>query len=109
LDNVVYRLGFASSRNQARQLVTHRHFKVNGRNVNIPSFMLKAGDIVEIKEKAKEIPQIMESITRMEGKGIPPWLELDMEKFRGRLVHIPTKEEIALPIQEQLVVELYSK
>lgn len=109
LDNIVYRLGFASSRNQARQLVTHGHFKVNGRNVNIPSFMLKAGDVVEIKEKAKEIPQILESITRMEGRGLPPWLELDREKLRGRLIHIPTKEEIALPIQEQLVVELYSK
>lgn len=109
LDNIVYRLGFASSRNQARQLVTHGHFRVNSRNVNIPSYLVKVGDVIEIKEKAKEIPQVLESITRMEGKGLPPWLELDREKLRGRLIHLPTKEEIALPIQEQLIVELYSK
>lgn len=109
LDNIVYRFGFASSRNQARQLVTHGHFMVNGRNVNIPSYLIKAGDVVEIKEKTKEVPQVIESITRTEGKGIPTWLELDRGKLRGRLVHIPTKEEIAVPIQEQLIVELYSK
>lgn len=109
LDNIVYRFGFASSRNQARQLVTHGHFMVNGRNVNIPSYLIKAGDVVEIKEKTKKVPQVIESITRIEGKGIPTWLELDRGKLRGRLVHIPTKEEIAVPIQEQMIVELYSK
>lgn len=109
LDNIVYRLGFASSRGQARQLVTHGHFRVNGRSVNIPSYLIKVGDVVEIREKSREIPQIIESVTRIEGKGLSPWLEFDREKLRGRLIHIPTKEEIALPIQEQLVVELYSK
>lgn len=109
LDNIVYRMGFASSRNLARQLVTHRHFKVNGRNVNIPSYLLKVGDAVEIKKKERKIPQVLESIARMEGKGLPPWLEFDREKLRGRLINLPTKEDIALPIQEQLVVELYSK
>jgi len=109
LDNIVYRLGFASSRNQARQLVTHRYFKVNNRDVNIPSYLVKVGDVIEIKERAKERPQVLESITRMEGKGLPPWLELDREKLRGRLIHLPTREEIALPIQEQLIVELYSR
>jgi small subunit ribosomal protein S4 len=109
LDNIVYRLGFASSRSQARQFVTHGHFRVNGRDVNIPSYLLKVGDVVEIKEKTREIPQVLESITRMEGKGLPPWLEFNREKLRGKLIHIPTKEEIALPIQEQLVIELYSK
>ena len=109
LDNVVYRMGFASSRNHARQLVTHGHIKVNGRNVNIPSYLLKIGDVVEMKETAKEIPQVLESITRMEGRGLPPWLGLDREKLRGGLIHLPTREELALPIQEQLVVELYSK
>lgn len=109
LDNTVYRLGFASSRSQARQFVTHGHFLVNGKKVNIPSYLLKVGDVVEMKESIRKIPQVIDSLSRMEGKGLPPWLELGRENFRGGLVHIPSKEEIALPIQEQLIVELYSK
>lgn len=109
LDSVVYRMGFASSKSQARQMVAHGYFTVNGRKINIPSYLLKVGDAVELKEKARNLPQVLESLSRMEGRGLPPWLELERERFLGRLAHLPTKEEMAIPIQEQLVVELYSK
>lgn len=109
LDNVVYRMGFAANRNQARQLVTHKHFIVNGRPVNIPSFRTRPGDVVEVREKSRAIPAITESIAAVERRGVPEWVEVDHDKFSGKVLSIPTREEIPIPVQEQLIVELYSK
>ena len=109
LDNVVFRLGFATSRNEARQLVTHRHFKVNGSLVDIPSFLVKLGDIVEPKEKSKKVVRITEAIESVDRRGVPRWLELDKQNFKGKISDFPTREEITIPIQEQLIVELLSR
>lgn len=109
LDNVVYRLGFAPSRNAARQLITHGHLKVNGRKVNITSYQLRQGDMVELIEKSKKIEWIKESMESAQHRGIPQWLELTPEKFVGVVKSVPTRDDITLPIQEQLIVELYSK
>ena len=109
LDNVVFRLGFAANRNQARQLVTHGHFRVNGRKVDIASFSMKAGDVVEASESAKKIPCISESIAKAEHRGLPVWLESDAQSIKGKVLHIPKRDEIALNAKEQLIVELYSK
>lgn len=109
LDNVVFRLGFANSRNEARQLVTHRHFLVNGRLVDIPSYLLKLGDIVEPKEKSKKVARITEAIESVERRGVPRWLDLDKQNFKGKISDFPTREEITIPIQEQLIVELLSR
>ena len=109
LDNIVYRMGFASSRSQARQLVNHKHFLVNGRPVNIPSYRVKPGDVVEVREKSRNIPVIADSIASLERRGVPEWLEVDTEALKGRVLHVPSREEIPIPVQEQLIVELYSK
>jgi small subunit ribosomal protein S4 len=109
LDNVVYRLGFATSRSQARQLVRHGHFLVNGRRADIPSYSLRAGDEVSVKSKSSKNPAIQYAIEEVKGRGIPEWLEVDTERRIGRLSTIPTKEQLNLPVQEQLIVELYSK
>ena len=109
LDNIVYRMGFATSRTEARQFVRHGHFKVNGRKVNVPSFLIKKGDMIELREKSKKVLPILESMETVARRGIPPWLELDKENFRGIVKALPTREDITMPIQEQLVVELYSK
>jgi small subunit ribosomal protein S4 len=109
LDNVVYRLGFASNRRQARQLVTHGHFLVNGRKVNIPSYLVRPGDVVEPKESSKKLGIIQENIAKVEHRGLPSWMEMDIEGLKGRINHLPSRDEIALPIQEHLIVELYSK
>ncbi len=110
LDNVVYRLGFASSRRQARQLVVHRHFKVNGRIVDRPSFWVKVGDVIELREKSRNNEFIQESMQLALQRGIPPWLELDADNFRGQVLAFPTREQLVdIPVNEQLVVELYSK
>ncbi len=109
LDNVVYRMGFASSRNQARQLVRHNHFLVNGKKVNIPSYLVKPGDVVEVREKSRKVPPIMEAMETVVRRGIPNWIEVDKEKFRGVFKALPSREELTMPIQEQLIVELYSK
>jgi len=109
LDNVVYRLGFATSRSQARQLVRHGHFKVNGRRADIPSYSLRAGDEVSVKSKSSKNPVIQYAIEEVKGRGIPEWLEVDAEGRTGRLSAIPTREQLNLPVQEQLIVELYSK
>jgi small subunit ribosomal protein S4 len=109
LDNVVYRLGFADSRNQARQLVRHGHFKVNGRRVNIPSYLCKAGDVIQVAESSKESPlfkEIAESVTH---KTVAAWLELSAADMSGKVVRYPTREEIDVPITEHLIVELYSR
>jgi small subunit ribosomal protein S4 len=109
LDNVVYSLGFASSRSQARQLVRHGHVKVDGRKVNVPSFQVRVGMQVELKEKIRSNAQVADALDTAQGRGVPPWLELDAENFRGKVVAVPTREDIRLPIQEQLIVELYSR
>lgn len=109
LDSVVYRLGFANSLAQARQLVRHNHFKVNGRKVNIPSYLVKVGDIIEVKEKSRQMPQILEALEALPRRGVSGWLELEKENFRGTVKAYPTREDITMPIKEQLIVELYSK
>lgn len=109
IDNVVYRLGFASNRRQARQFVTHGHFTVNGRRVNISSYLVKVGDVVEPIESSKKLSIIHENIAKMEHRGLPSWMEMDVNNLRGRILHLPTRDEIELPVQEQLIVELYSK
>jgi small subunit ribosomal protein S4 len=109
LDNVVYRLGFASSRGEARILVRHCHFTVNGRKVNIPSFQVRPGSIIELREKSRSIACINESLDAVVRRGIPQWLELDKTVFRGVMKSAPAREDITTPIQEQLIVELYSK
>ncbi len=109
LDNVVYRLGFADSRAQARQLVTHRHFLVNGRMVNIPSYLVKVGDVIEVAEKSREILPIKVAQEALARRGVPEWLELDAEKLKGTVKSFPERSHITMPIQEQLIVEFYSK
>jgi small subunit ribosomal protein S4 len=109
LDNVVYRMGFAANRNSARQLVTHAHFLVNGREVNIPSYRVQVGDTVEVKEPSREVDIIKESIVRAEQRGIPSWIEVDPRNFKGKVLQIPSREDTQLTAQEQLIVELYSK
>jgi small subunit ribosomal protein S4 len=109
LDNVLYRMGFASSRDQARQLVRHNHVLVNGRRVNIPSYQVKVGSVVEIQEKKREVPVILEAMETVARRGIPSWMEVDKEKFLGTLKALPGREDLTMPIQENLIVELYSK
>jgi small subunit ribosomal protein S4 len=109
LDNVLYRMGFASSRDQARQIVRHNHVLVNGRRVNIPSFQVKVGSVVEIQEKKRKVPIILEAMETVARRGIPNWMEVDKEKFRGTLKALPNREDLTMPIQESLIVEFYSK
>ncbi|MBW1971357.1 MAG: 30S ribosomal protein S4 [Deltaproteobacteria bacterium] len=109
LDNMVYRMGFASSRNEARQLVRHNHFLVNKKKVNIPSYLVKPGDVIEVKEKSRKLKRIQESLEAIERRGVPQWIEVDKEAFRGVVKNLPSRDELTIPIQEQLIVELYSK
>lgn len=109
LDNVVFRMGFANSRNQARQLVRHNHFLINSEKVDIPSFQLKVGDAVEVRESSRKVPVILEAMETVVRRGIPNWLEVEREKFVGRVKTLPNREDLTMPIQEQLIVELYSK
>jgi len=109
LDNAVYRLGFANSRNEARQLVRHNHFLVNQRKVNIPSFLVKPGDSIMLREKSKKVVRILEALEGVARRGVPQWLELNKEQLKGNIKGLPNREEITLPIQEKLIVELYSK
>jgi small subunit ribosomal protein S4 len=109
LDNIVYRLGFASSRTQARMLVRQGHFEVNGRKVDIPSYQVKIGDTVTLREKSRSVAAIVESLEAVVRRGIPQWLDLDKDAFCGKVKSLITREDIATPIQEQLIVELYSK
>jgi len=108
-DNVVFRLGFASSRSQARQLVRHRHLTVNGRIVDVPSFLVNSGDQIQVREKSKNLTVIQGSLEARKGQSSPEWLELDAEGMTGKVLSIPTRESIPVPINEQLIVELYSK
>jgi small subunit ribosomal protein S4 len=109
LDNVIYRLGFGASRKEARQLVRHGHFLVNGRKVNIPSFLLKPGDVVTIKEGSLDSPKIKENLEDSAGRTVPEWLELDSQSHLGKVKVLPAREQIDIPVQEHLVVELYSR
>ncbi len=109
LDNVVFRLGFAFSRAQARQLVVHGHFLVNGRKVDRPSYLVKVGDTIELREKSRNIEWIAEAMDAALTRGIPSWLELYKEKFSGKVIALPKREDVDIPVQEQLVVEFYSK
>lgn len=109
LDNVVYRLGFANSRAQARQLVRHNHFTLNGHKANIPSMQVNIGDVIQLKEKSKNSALIKEIIENLGQKTPPAWLELDPENLAGKVVALPTREEIDVPVQEQMIVELYSR
>jgi small subunit ribosomal protein S4 len=108
-DNMVYRLGFAASRNDARQLIRHGHFTINGTKVNIPSLILKPGDVVQPREKSIKIEKIKESVETAKQRGVPAWLEIDVEKFEGKVVALPKRDEITMPMNEQLIVELYSR
>jgi small subunit ribosomal protein S4 len=109
LDNIVYRLGFASSRAQARQTIAHGHVLVGGRKVDIPSYQLKSGQVVSLKPKMAKNEAVVASMAAGRGRGIPAWLSLEAEQARGTLVALPRREDITMPIQEQLIVELYSK
>jgi len=108
-DNVVYRMGLAESRRDARQLVRHGHFTVNGKNANIPSMLLKVGDEIAIKDSKKDRPKIKTVIEKCEGKIIPKWVEVDKENGKGKIIAMPQREDIDFEIDEQLIVELYSK
>lgn len=109
LDNIVYRMGFSSSRKQARQLVRQNHFLVNGGKVNIPSYQVKPGDIIEVKESSRKLKIILDALETVVRRGIPSWIDIEKEKFRGTLTAIPNREDLTMPIQEQLIIELYSK
>jgi small subunit ribosomal protein S4 len=109
LDSVVYKLGFAQTRRESRQLVRHGHFLVDGRKVNIPSFVVKTGEVVQLREKSRKVTGVNEALDSVVRKGIPAWLELDRENYKGTVKMMPTREDVKEPIQEQLIVELYSK
>nr|WP_092073856.1 30S ribosomal protein S4 [Dendrosporobacter quercicolus]NSL47882.1 30S ribosomal protein S4 [Dendrosporobacter quercicolus DSM 1736]SDM68742.1 SSU ribosomal protein S4P [Dendrosporobacter quercicolus] len=109
LDNVVYRLGFAASRNQGRQLVRHGHFTVNGRRVNIPSYLIKPGDVIQVHESSKESPLLKQIFEAIGHKTAPMWLETSAQDMSGKVVRYPSRDEIDTPIQEHLIVELYSR
>jgi len=109
LDNTVFRIGFASSRGQARQLVRHKHILVNGKKVDIPSFLISDGDIVSLKEKSRANAGINENLEAVARRGVPSWVELDKDNYKATVKALPNREEITMPIKEQLIVELYSK
>jgi len=109
LDNVVYRLGFVNSRSQGRHYVLHRHFNVNGKRVNIPSYQIGSNDVIEVREKSRTNKSIADSMEAVVRRGIPQWLDLEKENYKGVVKALPVREDITMPIQEQLIVELYSK
>jgi small subunit ribosomal protein S4 len=109
LDNVVYRLGFSASRKEARQLINHGHLTVNGRKADVPAMLVKANDVIEVRERSRSLIPIQAALEAVDGRGIPNWLELDKGAFKGTVRSLPTKDDIALPVNEQMVVELYSR
>ena len=109
LDNTVYRLGFANSRNEARQLVKHNHFTVNQVKVSIPSYLMKPGDTIQVREKSKKVVRIVEALEGVARRTVPQWLELDKDQMLGHVKALPAREDLTIPIQENLIVELYSK
>jgi len=106
---MVFRMGFANSRNEARQLVRHEHFLVNGKQVNVPSYLVNVGSTIQVREKSRKVERIVEAMGIVARRGIPQWLEFDKDNFMGVLKALPSREELVMPVQEQLVVELYSK
>jgi small subunit ribosomal protein S4 len=109
LDNMAYRLGFATSRAEARQLVRHGHFAVNGKKVNVPSYLIRAGDVLTVREKSRKIARISESLALALRRGVPDWLEVNADTFTGTVKALPARTDLTMPINEKLVVELYSK
>lgn len=109
LDNVVFRLGFGRTRKEARQIVDHKHILVNGKCVNIPSYLVKAGDVIEVKEKCKSSQRYKDVLEATAGRMVPAWLDVDAENLRGTVKEMPTRDEIDVPVNEMLIVELYSK
>jgi len=109
MDNIVYRLGFSPSRSEARQLVRHGHFLVNGRKVDIPSYLVKPGDVVTVRERSRQIARIQEALDLAQRRGVPEWLEVSPANFAGTVKALPTRADLTMPINEKLVVELYSK
>jgi small subunit ribosomal protein S4 len=109
LDNVVFRMGFATSRAEARQLVRHGHFLIDGRKTTIPSFQVKEGSKIVVREKSRKIARIAGALETLEGRSVPQWVEIDTENFEGTVKSMPAREDITMPIQEQLIVELYSR
>ena len=109
MDNMIFRMGLANSRVEARQLISHGHFLINGKPVNIPSYLLKAGDEVSVKEGSRKITRVLEAMETVARRGVPQWLELDKENFKASIKILPVREDLTMPVQEQLVVELYSK
>ena len=109
LDNVVFRLGFARTRREARQIVDHKHILVNGKSVNIPSYLVKAGDVIEVREKSKSLQRYKDIVEVTGGRLVPEWLDQDIEGLKGTVKALPTREQIDVPVNEMLIVELYSK
>lgn len=109
LDNMVYRMGFAKSRSQARQLISHNHFLVNGKRANIPSYVVRQGDTISVKEGSSQMKSILEAIEGVERRGLPEWLMVDKGKLSGKVMALPSREQLTTPLQEHLIVELYSK
>ena len=109
LDSVVFRMGFARTRREARQVVGHKHFLVNGKLVNIPSYLVKAGDVIEVREKSKSLQRYKDILEVTAGRLVPEWIEVDQDALRGTVKHLPTREMIDVPVNEMLIVELYSK
>ena len=109
LDSIIFRLGFARTRREARQIVDHKHVLVNGKSVNIPSYLIKAGDVIEIKESAKSMQRYKDILDVTAGRLVPEWIDADVENFKGTIKNLPTREMIDVPVDEMLIVELYSK
>jgi small subunit ribosomal protein S4 len=109
LDNVAYRMGFASDHAEARQLVRHGHFTINGKKVDIPSYLVKAKDVIQVRESSQKIARINEALAAVDRRGVPQWIQMDKDNFRGAIVQLPSREDVTLPIREQLIIELYSK
>ena len=109
LDNVVYRMGFASDHAEARQLVRHGHFLINGKKINIPSYQIRARDVVQVRESSQTIGRIVEALGAVDRRGVPQWIELDKDGFKGAIRQMPSREDVTLPIRVQLIIELYSK
>jgi small subunit ribosomal protein S4 len=109
LDNTVYRMGFASDHAEARQLVRHGHFTINGKKVNIPSYLVRPKDVIAVRESSQKMARINEALAAVDRRGVPQWIALDKDAFKGTITQLPTREDVTLPIREQLIIELYSK
>ena len=109
LDNVVYRMGFASDHAEARQLVRHGHFTIKGKRVDIPSYLVRPGDVIEVRESSRAIARINEALAAVDRRGVPQWIDLEKDGFKGVIKQMPSREDVTLPIREQLIIELYSK